>query len=242
MHVFDFPSSEVLDMTRHTISVLLLVLCCGGSLTRAVKYLVAREGEDFKFKCSFYKRGFYRIFCKHRCESGRDFLFISSRDSRENYGKYSFTFEERDSYPDVMYVTIRNVQRSDEGTYSCAVAGFQWRFVDVEISVTSAKISGPGVPEGPSASEAQQDQDPLSDVVLYVGLSLSALLILSVTLASFILNRRKRASTAPESPQTPGYDHLLESTPEEVPPDSRQSREAPVDIISDSFTNPIYTE
>ncbi|XP_055084914.1 uncharacterized protein LOC129457092 [Periophthalmus magnuspinnatus] len=202
-------------MKLHSMSVLLLVLCCGGPFTRAMKVLEVKEGEDLKFKCSFYTSGHWRVFCKNHCERTENYLLASFIDISTE-GRYSIEFEKRPSYPDLLHVKIKNVQKSDAGSYSCALATWgvervQFTYVDITIYVTSADSSGsvPGVPEGPSASKAQQNHTPLSDVALYVGLSLSAVLILSVTLT--ILYWRKRASPAPESPQTPGYAQLLKA-------------------------------
>ncbi|KAI9999686.1 hypothetical protein NQD34_018346 [Periophthalmus magnuspinnatus] len=232
-------------MGLHIISALLLVLCCGGPFAKAAKVLEVKEGEDLKFKCSFYTSGYWKAFCKHRCETSDDYLLVTTIDL-STWGRYTIEFEPRPSYPDAMYVSIQNVQRSDAGPYSCSL--LTWRnnelkikYVDIIIYVTTADSSGsaPEVPEGPSASKAQENHTPLSDVALYVGLSLSAVLILSVTLT--ILYWRKRASPAPESPQTPGYAQLLKSTPKDILTDSRQSTEAPVEITSASFTNTTYS-
>ncbi|XP_055012773.1 uncharacterized protein LOC129409884 [Boleophthalmus pectinirostris] len=200
-------------MRLHTVSLLLLALCCGGPSTAAVKVLEVKEGEDLNFKCPFYTSGHWRIFCKSPCESGVDYLVSTFIDLRTR-GRYSIEYEKRPSFPDLMHVTIRNVQKSDAGLYRCGLVTFaegnnQYKFVDVDIYVTSAQSSGSalGDVEEPRASEDQQDHTSSSDVALYVGLSLSALLILSLTL---VLYWRKRNSSAPESAQTPGSAQILE--------------------------------
>ncbi|KAK7879744.1 hypothetical protein WMY93_030671 [Mugilogobius chulae] len=63
---------------------------------------------------------------------------------------------------------------------------------------------------GPSSSPPQQQQTTaLSNVLLYVGLSLTAVILLSVTL--FILGRRKRVDKPREPPEDPEYAEITET-------------------------------
>nr|UDM59925.1 leopectin [Boleophthalmus pectinirostris] len=116
----------------------------------------------------------------------------------------------------MIVVSIRNVTLSDTGTYRCGLATFNGQtfeaFVDFIINVSSVVSSNPspGVLSPETHSEPHEHHTPLSEVALYVGLSLSALLILSVTLTSLILYRRKRARTTPGAPDIPVYAQIQE--------------------------------
>ncbi|XP_072315263.1 uncharacterized protein [Eucyclogobius newberryi] len=181
-------------MRLHDVAVMLLVLCSGRPFTRATKVFEVTEGEDLKMKCLFYSSGHIKAFCKNRCESSGDILVLTFLDE-QNKGRYRIEYEKRLSFPDVMYVSIHNVRSSDAGSYSCLQSSptEETGYSVVDIIVYVIGVSGIPFLEGPSASESQQDHTPVSDVALYIGLTLSALVILSVTFT--ILYWKKRAST-----------------------------------------------
>ncbi|KAK7910131.1 hypothetical protein WMY93_014815 [Mugilogobius chulae] len=227
-------------MRLHTITALLLVFCVGAPSSRATKVYEVKEGEDLRLKCSFYSTGFEAIFCRNNCGTREDFLG-STLIGKQSQNRFTVEFEKQSSYPNLMYVTIRNVQLSDAGSYKCGLLNsddFKWKLVDVIIYVTSGSAAGVSSLEGPRASEVQQDDTTPSDVWLYVGLTLSALLILSVIFTT--LHWRKRHRTNTEPAQGPGNAQILKSSHEEA--DSKQSRAADGELSSVCFSNPTHTD
>ncbi|XP_055012626.1 uncharacterized protein LOC129409845 isoform X3 [Boleophthalmus pectinirostris] len=196
--------------------VLFLVLWSGRpGFTREIDVFEVKEGDDFRKKYVFQKYGNWKYFCRNDCE--KENILIKTFSNEEDNGRYRIEFKKRFFDPSEMYVSIRNVTLSDTGTYSCGLETWHeyklvYLHVDFIINVSSVVRSNhsPGVLSPETHSEPHEDHTPLSKVALYVGLSLSALLILSVTLTSLILYRRKRARTTPGAPDIPVYAQIQE--------------------------------
>ncbi|KAK7910144.1 hypothetical protein WMY93_014828 [Mugilogobius chulae] len=144
-------------MRLNSISALLLLLCVRASFS--AKVFEVTEGEDLRLKCSFYSYGHWRYFCRNDCHDHEDFLVISAGLEMETDGRFTLEYERRPSYPDVMYVIIRNVQRSDAGHYKCGLLDWssdpEWTTEEVIIYVTIAVNSDSAA--GIMSREAQQD-------------------------------------------------------------------------------------
>ncbi|CAJ1084398.1 uncharacterized protein LOC114559275 [Xyrichtys novacula] len=77
------------------------------------------EGEDIIVQCIFQISGERRVFCRNDCEDG-DILVETTDDSRQR-GRYRIDYYE-ESYPSThtrIFVSIRNLRKSDSGRYSC---------------------------------------------------------------------------------------------------------------------------
>ncbi|XP_036804869.1 mucin-5AC [Oncorhynchus mykiss] len=87
------------------------------------------------FGCSFTLAGNNnKYFCKGTC-SGRDILVETKRSKTVSQGRYSI----EDNRDGVFYVTIKNLRKSDSGTYWCGVERtIKDTFQDVNLTVTGA--------------------------------------------------------------------------------------------------------
>uniref|UniRef100_A0AAV2KNY4 Ig-like domain-containing protein n=1 Tax=Knipowitschia caucasica TaxID=637954 RepID=A0AAV2KNY4_KNICA len=193
-----------------TLLLLLLVLSCG-PCTRAAKVIEAGEGEDLEFKCSFYASGRWKMFCRNRCELVEDYLVLSHVDVEQN-GRFKIEFQKRLTFPNTLYVSIRDVRRSDAGSYSCGLAKWEDRSVieshlqDVIIYVTSG--SSEDTRAVPISSASQKSHSTSSGVGLSVGVTVGVLLVLTLILT--LLYWKRRTSTATGPLQSPGPSHILQ--------------------------------
>ncbi|XP_055012483.1 uncharacterized protein LOC110160236 isoform X2 [Boleophthalmus pectinirostris] len=188
-----------------------LCICAvsGGSLfTKAVDIYEKTEGDGITVQCLFDTYGSWKYLCRNDCEKQENILVQTSSNKGDN-GRYSLEMKKQRSYPYVMNVSIRNVTLSDAGTYRCGSRTLEenWTYAHEDFIIKVSSGLSPETPRKP-----HEDHTPRSEVALYVGLSLSALLILSVTLTSLILYRRKRARTTPGAPDIPVYAQIQESS------------------------------
>ncbi|XP_039655592.1 uncharacterized protein LOC120558603 [Perca fluviatilis] len=120
------------------------------------------EGGDITVRCSFTFSGRRRIFCKDQCKEG-DILIDTEEDTAQR-GRYSIEYKEY--FPvsiTILYVSIRNLIRSDSGRYRCGLVRFfpfSPSYQEIEIRVTDAPTSPlrPSSPSVPSASTLMTSQ------------------------------------------------------------------------------------
>uniref|UniRef100_A0AAZ3QZF8 Immunoglobulin domain-containing protein n=1 Tax=Oncorhynchus tshawytscha TaxID=74940 RepID=A0AAZ3QZF8_ONCTS len=96
-------------------------LCCGTGLAAlcVVESAVTKEvvGGQVTVGCSFTLAGNNnKYFCKGTC-SGGDILVETNGSKNVSQGRYSI----EDNRDGVFYVTIKNLRKSDSGTYWCGV-------------------------------------------------------------------------------------------------------------------------
>ncbi|XP_071003822.1 CMRF35-like molecule 5 [Oncorhynchus clarkii lewisi] len=117
--------------------ILHVVSCCLLSALCVVVSPGTKEvvGGHVMFSCSFFWAGTNnKYFCKGTC-SGRDILVETKRSKNVTQGRYSI----EDNRDGVFYVTIKNLMKSDSGTYWCGVerSGLD-TYQEVNLTVTDA--------------------------------------------------------------------------------------------------------
>ncbi|XP_070966229.1 hepatitis A virus cellular receptor 1-like [Oncorhynchus clarkii lewisi] len=116
--------------------ILHVVSCCLLSALCVVESAVTKEvvGGHVTMGCSFTLAGNNnKYFCKGTC-SGRDILVETKRSKTVTQGRYSI-----EDKGDVFYVTIKNLMKSDSGTYWCGVERtIKDTFQEVNLTVTDA--------------------------------------------------------------------------------------------------------
>ncbi|CAB1344255.1 unnamed protein product, partial [Coregonus sp. 'balchen'] len=103
----------------HVVSYCLLsALCVVESAVVNVKEVV---GGQVKIKCSHTWAGDNdKYFCKRKCNQGD--LLVQTKGSKHYFEKERYTIE--DLRNGVFYVTIKNLRKSDSGTYWCGVGRY----------------------------------------------------------------------------------------------------------------------
>ncbi|XP_071031976.1 CMRF35-like molecule 7 [Oncorhynchus clarkii lewisi] len=117
--------------------ILHVVSCCLLSALCVVVSAGTKEvvGGHVVFSCSFFWAGTNnKYFCKGTC-SGRDILVETKRSKTVSQGRYSI----EDKGDGVFYVTIKNLMKSDSGTYWCGVERYGLdTYQEVNLAVTDA--------------------------------------------------------------------------------------------------------
>ncbi|CAL1590513.1 unnamed protein product [Knipowitschia caucasica] len=189
-----------MDLRLYTVSVMLLVL---SGRSRAAKTLEVREGEDLRFKFSFYKQSNSVVFCKDRCDQQGTYLLWAFPNLKMEEGRYSIEYKKRSFPPSLVYVTIKNVRSSDAGLYSCLMERYSFRATESEIQeVNIYVISDASHKVSEDQSTPEPDHLPQSDVWLYVGLVLSFLVLLSLIVTA-LHQRRGATDTGDRSQMVP---------------------------------------
>ncbi|XP_055012819.1 uncharacterized protein LOC129409905 [Boleophthalmus pectinirostris] len=190
----------------------------------------ATEGGTVTVKCPFSTSGNKKTLCKNVCNQTADFL-IQTTGNRRNKGRYSIKYEKRSSAAYLLKVSIKKVKRSDAGEYRCVL---EKNGHVLELYKFNLRVRDSFFTPAPSLSPpGYQQTAPLSGVVLYTGLCLTAVIVLSVTL--FIWCRIKRVNQTRESPESPEYAQVAESgrVYEEIPADRAETGD-----LSSAVTHP----
>ncbi|XP_054465861.1 uncharacterized protein LOC129100289 [Anoplopoma fimbria] len=184
--------------------------------------LVAKgnEGGNIIVECNYSFTGKTKIFCKEACEEGD--ILIKTNDVTATSGRYSIVYEEG-TFPvstTVLNVSITNLTKSDAGKYRCGLHRTLTPFPsywEVEIRVEEASVpsastltttqclsfsTGSYTPSSPSPEgnelSLEQQITPAEAALMYVGLSLAAMIILF--LFAPLMYCRKQASISKEPP------------------------------------------
>ncbi|XP_042168411.1 CMRF35-like molecule 1 isoform X2 [Oncorhynchus tshawytscha] len=117
--------------------ILHVVSCCLLSALCVVGSAVTKEvvGGQVTVGCSFTLAGNNnKYFCKGTC-SGRDILVETNGSKNVSQGRYSI----EDNSNGVFYVTIKNLMKTDSGTYWCGVGRYgPDSYQEVNLTVTDA--------------------------------------------------------------------------------------------------------
>eukprot|EP00063_Salmo_salar_P065107 XP_014039942.1 PREDICTED: CMRF35-like molecule 1 [Salmo salar] len=116
--------------------ILHVVFCCLLSALCVVESAVIKEvvGGQFTVGCSFTWAGTNnKYFCKGRCSS-KDILVATKRSKTVTQDRYSI-----EDKGNVFYVTIKDLRKSDSGTYWCGVGRYGLdSYQEVHLTVTDA--------------------------------------------------------------------------------------------------------
>ncbi|XP_052382072.1 CMRF35-like molecule 1 [Oncorhynchus keta] len=117
--------------------ILHVVSCCLLSALCVVESAVTKEvvGGHVMFGCSFMLAGNNnKYFCKGTC-SGKDILVKTNGSKNVTQDRYSI----EDNRDGVFYVTIKNLMKTDSGTYWCGVERYGLdSYQEVHLTVTDA--------------------------------------------------------------------------------------------------------
>uniref|UniRef100_A0A3Q1BYM7 Immunoglobulin domain-containing protein n=1 Tax=Amphiprion ocellaris TaxID=80972 RepID=A0A3Q1BYM7_AMPOC len=99
------------------------------------------EGENITVTCSFSVSGHTKFFCRETCEEGN--ILIKTTKNKDQKSRYSIEYKSK-SFPshDILYVSIKQLKKSDSGWYRCALErsflrGSSW---DFQIVVTEGEF------------------------------------------------------------------------------------------------------
>ncbi|XP_078025900.1 uncharacterized protein LOC144464124 isoform X1 [Epinephelus lanceolatus] len=99
------------------------------------------ERTNILVPCSFRFSGGRRLFCKEECKDGG--ILIDTEETTAQSGRYSIEYKEG-TFPvseTLLYVSIRNLTKSDSGRYRCHLARSFSSDFQFEISVKDAPTS-----------------------------------------------------------------------------------------------------
>ncbi|KAL7397838.1 hypothetical protein ABVT39_000414 [Epinephelus coioides] len=98
------------------------------------------EGGNITVVCSFRWSGTTKFFCKNDCKYG-DILIQTKKDTAQR-DRYSIKYEKRAFYKSaLLYVSIRNLTKSDSGRYRCHLGDSWSSDFQFEIRVKDAPTS-----------------------------------------------------------------------------------------------------
>ncbi|XP_056239942.1 uncharacterized protein LOC130174272 [Seriola aureovittata] len=122
--------------------VCLTLICCfflylqDGSTTLVYS---GTEGGDITVQCSFTLSRETKVFCKNKCKE--EDILIETTNNRARSGRYSMEYKEGFLNGNV-FVTIKQLTKSDSGRYRCRLGTSLSSYKDLEIIVTDALLDG----------------------------------------------------------------------------------------------------
>ncbi|XP_054482689.1 uncharacterized protein LOC129114804 [Anoplopoma fimbria] len=120
---------------RHTLMVFFfLYLQDGNNGLVKVQLYSGAEGGDVRVKCPSSLFGSWKFFCKEPCE--QEDILIETTYVRAQKGRYSIEWMRESRY---VYVTIKQLTKSDSGLYRC---GFESSSQRIEVIVIDALLDG----------------------------------------------------------------------------------------------------
>ncbi|XP_054912811.1 uncharacterized protein LOC129377104 [Poeciliopsis prolifica] len=173
----------------------------------AAKTYTRMEGEDITVECLFTESKNPIIFCKKNCEGEN--ILINTTENPAQEGRYK-TFYDSDYAAGVLYVSILELKRSDSGRYQCGLGKNQSQYQDFYLDVTEGET------------------DPL----LYVGLSLAVLIILSATALLIYCQRKNLHHQKGRPVETNPTDLTINAIYEEIRDDDRENKPPAGEISS----------
>ncbi|XP_068566601.1 polymeric immunoglobulin receptor-like isoform X2 [Cebidichthys violaceus] len=221
----------------------------------------SRPGGNILVECSFTTSETRKYFCKGQCEN-KDSL-VETTGFTAQRGRYSIRYVKGYPSGGFVYVGITQLTRSDSGQYWCRLdkpfsldsyRGFNIVVTDapptsepnqaMTSSVPSASTatttqslsstSGSSSASSASPETIKQSKMTTRDVLLYVGLALVFLVVLSLSVLLFC---RRRTSKPRERPVETQYADVTEANRvyEDIRED-RQSRSPPVEMSSTVYS------
>ncbi|KAL7398269.1 hypothetical protein ABVT39_007061 [Epinephelus coioides] len=204
--------------------------------------LHTRTGGNIVVECSFPRSGNRKYFCKEECKN--EDVLVETTDFEAEKDRYSISYVKGFSSGGFLYVNISQLTKSDSGRYVCGLEKSQRRWF--RISVTDAPttstphlnlpvfssavpstftpITTQNLSSSSEGSTTHWDTGTTRDVLLYVGLTLLVMVIISL---SVLIIYRKRTSKAKDTPVETETNRVYENFRED-----RQSRSPPVDSSS----------
>uniref|UniRef100_UPI0037E7A237 uncharacterized protein isoform X2 n=1 Tax=Semicossyphus pulcher TaxID=241346 RepID=UPI0037E7A237 len=229
---------------RHALICIFLALREGNAaLDTDIGVRTGTEGGNIKVECSFAFSGSRKIFCRDDCRDRNILVETSGVSARR--GRYSIEYK-GGTFSTVIYVSIRDLRKSDSGRYSCHLD----RYLSpdssetFELSVKDATPSastGSSTPSSASPENTKTPQlqtpaaEPTTRPLLYLGLILGLMIIvLSVSLLIFCRKRDRKPKGPPDETE---YANIQEANRvyDEIKEGKSQSR-SPAEGISTVYT------
>ncbi|XP_049438138.1 uncharacterized protein LOC125892266 [Epinephelus fuscoguttatus] len=202
--------------------------------------LHTRTGGNIVVECSFPRSGNRKYFCKEECK--KEDVLVETTDFEAEKDRYSIRYVEGFSSGGFLYVNISQLTKSDSGRYVCGLDKSQRRWFrisvtdapttstpDLNLPVFSSAVPSTFTPTTQNLSSSSEDfttkyTGTTRDVLLYVGLTLLVMVIISL---SVLIIYRKRTSKAKDTPVETETNQVYENFRED-----RRSRSPPVDSSS----------
>ncbi|XP_033987559.1 uncharacterized protein LOC117483359 isoform X11 [Trematomus bernacchii] len=184
----------------------------------AEKTIDARTGGNIVVQCNFTQYRYKKYFCKEECEGGDNLVEMTSKSDQEN-GRYRIRYTHRFSTGYVLYVSIKQLTKSDSGWYRCGlgITSSRDRYQRFRLIVTDALTTSTPSSSVPSASSTTTNQSESSTttpaspkttkhpettkgVILYVFLTLVVLVIVS-SLSVLVFCRKRICKAKSEEPE-----------------------------------------
>uniref|UniRef100_UPI0037E923C6 uncharacterized protein isoform X2 n=1 Tax=Semicossyphus pulcher TaxID=241346 RepID=UPI0037E923C6 len=229
---------------RHALICIFLALREGNAaLDTDIGVRTGTEGGNIKVECSFAFSGRRKIFCRDDCKDRNILVETSGVSARR--GRYSIEYD-GGTFSSVIYVSIRDLRKSDSGRYSCHL-GRNWSPDSSETFELSVKDATPSASTGsstPSSASPENTKtpqlqtpaaEPTTRPLLYLGLILGLMIIvLSVSLLIFCRKRDRKPKGPPDETE---YANIQEANRvyDEIKEGKSQSR-SPAEGISTVYT------
>ncbi|XP_029601387.1 transmembrane domain-containing protein TMIGD3-like isoform X2 [Salmo trutta] len=190
--------------------ILRVVSCCLLSALCVVESAVTKEvvGGQVTVGCSFTLAGNNnKYFCKGTC-SGKDILVETKGIKNASQDRYSI-----EDKGDVFYVTIKDLRKSDSGTYWCGVdRTIKDTFQELRLIVTDEKaVSGKSLTTA-TPTEAMTT-DSAAGVLVYIGTGLGMVVcVLVLVLLIFIRQRNRTKITESANSKRTAFQPICSTT------------------------------
>ncbi|XP_054465774.1 uncharacterized protein LOC129100220 isoform X2 [Anoplopoma fimbria] len=217
------------------------------------KTLYSRTGGNVLVECFFTTSGSRTYFCKGECKD--EDILVETTNLTAQRDRYSIRYVPGDPSGVFLYVGITQLTMSDSGRYRCVLEiplsgefyrGFEIIVTDAPPTSKPNQDISSSVPSASTATTTQSFNSTsgssgptTSDVLLYVGLALVVMVMLSLSVLLFC---RKRTSKHKEPPVETQYADVTETNRvyEDIREDG-QSRSPPVEMSS-VYSYAKYTE
>ncbi|KAF7210481.1 polymeric immunoglobulin receptor [Nothobranchius furzeri] len=214
-----------------------------------VQHIVKPAGSSLTVACSVSDPGRTKLFCRGGCDGDR--ILVQTDGVKGQMGRYRIESEKRSSET-VLYVSIKQLTRSDSGLYRCQQGRVSRRshgdftvVVFEEVQPSSHQTSSPTTTlsfsfgAGSSQPPVSTDQPVLlqgtrtsGDVLLFVVLTLSFITIILFSAALLVFCKYRSAQRDPPVQTAAAAAAEPDGVYEDIREDEELRRPLPVDICT----------
>ncbi|XP_018559393.1 uncharacterized protein LOC108902134 isoform X5 [Lates calcarifer] len=170
-------------------------LCGGNSGLVEAEIITATgtEGKSVTVRCYFSLSGSSKLFCKGECT--KENILIKTTADRDYKGRYSIEYEGKFLSSGSLYVTIRQLRKSDSGRYKCGLMNaFTELYQDVDLTVLPSQDAATTSSTSSTPSVTVPDATPqvAGYVWLPLGVCVPVVVLLLVVVVLLIYKVRKK--------------------------------------------------